>query len=414
MKKIQPVRGTHDLFGDSYNKKFFIEKEASNLIGLYGYNEIETPILEYLDVFTNSLGVASDIVSKEMFTLTTSKGNQIALRPEGTAGVARAFVSNGLAQFLPLKLFYKGPMFRRERPQKGRLRQFHQIGIEYLGDNSFFADIEVISIANKFLHKLGLSEKFKLEINSLGDLESRESYTHDLKRFLKEKKKDLSYDSLMRLDKNPLRILDSKDKNDIKILTDAPVFSDYLNSPSKEFYTNLKLGLDDLGIEYIENPKLVRGLDYYCHTAFEFISNQIGSQGTILAGGRYDGLIHRMGGNSTSGVGWAAGIERLSLLIKTRNLQNKTISIIFTSNKLLPKAFALAEQLRSLDIKTDIIFSGNIKKQLKRANKVKSFAAIIVGEDELINNNIILKDLSDSSQKEIKIDNLIEEVKKIL
>ena len=414
MKKIQPVRGTHDLIWDSYNKKAFIEKAASDLISLYGYDEIETPILEYIEVFKDSLGITSDIVSKEMFTLTTYKGNHIVLRPEGTAGVARAFVSNGLSQYLPLKLFYKGPMFRRERPQKGRLRQFHQIGIEFLGDNSFFSDIEVISLANKLLLKLGLEGKFNLQINSLGDAESRQSYIKDLTKFLNDKRKDLSSDSLVRLEKNPLRILDSKDKNDIKILSTAPVYSAYLNQTSKDFYNNIKSGLDDLGIKYIENPRLVRGLDYYCHTAFEFVTKEIGSQGTLLAGGRYDGLIQRMGGTATSGVGWAAGVERLSMLIKPNGVQNKIISVISSSDELISKALIFAEELRSNGIIVDIIFSGNIKKQLKRANKIESFAAIIIGEDEFLAGNLILKDLSNSSQKEIKIENLVKEVKKIL
>ena len=414
LEKIQPVRGTHDLLGVELEKHFYVENCAKQLSSSYGYKEILTPIIEYNEVFTRSLGETSDVISKEMFTIKVDSGNDISLRPEGTASIARAFISNGLAQNLPLKFFYKGPMFRRERPQKGRQRQFHQVGVEYLGDNTPYADIEVISLANRFLTNLDLRGNFSLEINSLGDSESRVLYTNALVEYLTSVKKDLSSDSLIRLKKNPLRILDSKDKGDMALISKAPMLSEYLNSFSNDFYNEVKKGLENLKIQYIENPKLVRGLDYYCHTAFEFTTNELGSQGTVLGGGRYDGLIEGMGGSATSGVGWAAGVERLAMLIEAPKSLNKSVSVIYTSDNMLLTAQYFAEKLRHSGVQTNLIYSGSMKKQLKKANKIGSVIALIFGEDEFKKNSLILRDLKESKQKEIKIENLTKEVKKIL
>jgi histidyl-tRNA synthetase len=414
LEKIQPVRGTHDLLGGELEKHSYIENCAKQLSYLYGYEEILTPIIEYNEVFTRSLGETSDVISKEMFTIKVDSGNDISLRPEGTASISRAFISNGLAQNLPLKFFYKGPMFRRERPQKGRQRQFHQVGVEYLGDNTPYADVEVISLANSFLKNLDLKGDFCIEINSLGDSESRMLYTNALVEYFTGVKKDLSSDSLIRLKKNPLRILDSKDKGDMALVSKGPILSDYLNSFSNDFYNEVKRGLENLEIKYIENPKLVRGLDYYCHTAFEFTTNELGSQGTVLGGGRYDGLIEGMGGPATSGIGWAAGVERLAMLIEAPKNLNKSISIIYTSDNMLLTAQYYAEKLRHSGLQTNLIYSGSMKKQLKKANKIGSVIAIIFGEDEFKKDNLILRNLKESKQKEIKIENLIKEVKKIL
>ena len=414
LEKIQPVRGTHDLLGEELEKHSYIENYAKQLSSLYGYKEILTPIIEYNEVFTRSLGETSDVISKEMFTIKVDTGNDISLRPEGTASISRAFISNGLAQNLPLKFFYKGPMFRRERPQKGRQRQFHQVGVEYLGDNTPYADVEAISLANSFLKNLDLKGDFCVEINSLGDSESRMLYTNALVEYLTGVKKDLSSDSLIRLKKNPLRILDSKDKGDMALVSKAPILSDYLNSFSNDFYNEVKRGLENLEIEYIENPKLVRGLDYYCHTAFEFTTNELGSQGTVLGGGRYDGLIEGMGGPSTSGIGWAAGVERLAMLIEAPKNLNKSISIIYTSDNMLLTAQYYTEKLRHSGFQTNLIYSGSMKKQLKKANKIGSVIAVIFGEDEFKKDNLILRNLKESKQKEIKIENLIQEVKNIL
>ena len=414
LEKIQPVRGTHDLLGEELEKHSYIENYAKQLSSLYGYKEILTPIIEYNEVFTRSLGETSDVISKEMFTIKVDTGNDISLRPEGTASISRAFISNGLAQNLPLKFFYKGPMFRRERPQKGRQRQFHQVGVEYLGDNTPYADVEAISLANSFLKNLDLKGDFCVEINSLGDSESRMLYTNALVEYLTGVKKDLSSDSLIRLKKNPLRILDSKDKGDMALVSKAPILSDYLNSFSNDFYNEVKRGLENLEIQYIENPKLVRGLDYYCHTAFEFTTNELGSQGTVLGGGRYDGLIEGMGGPSTSGIGWAAGVERLAMLIEAPKNLNKSISIIYTSDNMLLTAQYYTEKLRHSGFQTNLIYSGSMKKQLKKANKIGSVIAVIFGEDEFKKDNLILRNLKESKQKEIKIENLIQEVKNIL
>ena len=263
-----------------------------------------------------------------MYTFNDLSGETITLRPEGTAGVARAFLSNGLAQNLPLKVFYSGPMFRYERPQKGRRRQFKQVGIELIGIDGSQADVEVISLGNHFLRELGLEDSFTIELNSLGDPDSRSEYKKALLEYLSAHKKNLSPNSIKRLEKNPLRILDSKDKEDQKITADAPLISNSLNDKSKKFFEEIRTGLEKLNISYVINERLVRGLDYYNHTAFEFVSQSLGAQGALLAGGRYDGLIKQMGGPDTPGIGWAAGIERLEMLLKDFPKKRRPISII--------------------------------------------------------------------------------------
>src|SRR5690606_13545792 len=261
-----------------------------------------------------TLGDTSDIVTKEMYTFIDRGGEQITLRPEATAGIARAFISGGLAQHVPLKYFCAGPMFRFERPQKGRLRQFHQIDIELLGVAEPLGDVEVIAAAADVLQALGVLDKTTLELNTLGDSESRNAYRTVLVDYLKGHLQCLSPDSRSRLERNPLRILDSKDAADRAVIADAPVFTDYLTPAARDFFDRVRAGLDTLGIDYSVNPRLVRGLDYYCHTAFEFTTTELGAQGAVIAGGRYDGLIELMGGPPTPGIGWAGGIERLAML----------------------------------------------------------------------------------------------------
>ena len=314
MAKLQPVRGTHDLLPDQALAFRRVVDAARMVAGRYGYREMATPIFEFSEVFKRTLGDTSDIVTKEMYTFTDRSGAEVTLRPEGTAGVARAVISGGLAQHMPLKYFYAGPMFRYERPQKGRLRQFHQIGVELLGVAEPIGDVEIIALGAAILDELGVAERTTLELNTLGNTESREAYRGVLVDYFEARRDELSEDSLSRLTRNPLRILDSKDPGDRAVVAEAPLLGDSLDALSADFSASVQAGLDRLGIVYDLNPRLVRGLDYYCHTAFEFTTDSLGAQGAVIAGGRYDGLVGQMGGPETPGIGWAGGIERLSML----------------------------------------------------------------------------------------------------
>ena len=411
MTNLQPVRGTHDLLPDDLRRHRHVENLARTVSELYGFEEMATPIFEFTDVFARTLGDTSDIVTKEMYTFDTKGGESITLRPEGTAGVARAFISNGLAQHIPLKVFYTGPMFRHERPQKGRQRQFHQIGVELIGVEGPQADIEVIALAQHILNSLGLAKDTTLEINSLGDGESRAAYRTMLIDYFQSHESGLSQDSRDRLVKNPLRILDSKDEGDREIVAGAPDFAAHLNATSKEFIETVQQGLTDRGISYVRNPKLVRGLDYYCHTAFEFTTQSLGAQGTVLAGGRYDGLIEQMGGPATPGVGWAAGIERLAMLAGEGPEPIRPIAVIPVSPDQEGKARELTHALRTEGIPADLAFSGNMKRRFKRADKIKACVALILGEDELKDGKVVLRNLDSGEQEAIILSQVVQTVR---
>lgn len=411
MSNLQPVRGTHDLLPEDRKRHRHVEDVAMATSALYGFEEMATPIFEFTDVFARTLGDTSDIVTKEMYTFETKGGDKITLRPEGTAGVARAFISNGLAQHVPVKVFYNGPMFRHERPQKGRQRQFHQFGVELIGVEGPQADIEVIALAHQILGGLGLADQVTLEINSLGDVESRSTFRAVLVDYFKSYESELSEDSRDRLGKNPLRILDSKNEGDRKIIAGAPDFADHLNDASKLFIDTVQMGLTDLHIPFERNPNLVRGMDYYCHTAFEFITTELGAQSAVLAGGRYDGLIGQMGGPSTPGVGWAAGIERLAMLADMNLAQNRPVSVIPVSSDLSSQAQTLAQELRTLGLFIEFSFTGNMKKRLKRADKSNARAAVILGEDELKDGNVVLRDLDSGEQNVILLSDVAQTLK---
>ncbi len=406
MSSLQPVRGTHDLLPADMRRHREVLETGRAVANRFGYDEIATPIFEKTEVFKRTLGDTSDVVTKEMYTFSTKGGEEITLRPENTAGVARAFMSNGLSQQLPVKYFYGGPMFRHERPQKGRQRQFHQAGVELLGVEKPQGDIEVIALGVHFLKELGVYGDTILELNTLGDVESRKAYRDALVEYFSQFKDQLSEDSLARLEKNPLRILDSKNEGDRKLVADAPIFSDYLNDFSKDFFAQVKAGLDDLGIVYAINPRLVRGLDYYCHTAFEFTTTALGAQGTVLAGGRYDGLIKTMGGPATPGVGWASGIERLSMLMTREVAEPKPVVIIPMGEAADKRAPVLVDELRYAGYRTELGFSGNLKKRLNRANKQNACVAIIMGDDELAENSATVRDLVSGDQSIVKLDEL--------
>ena len=412
--KLQSVRGTHDhLPEDMYKYKDIITK-AEYMSALYGFKPMATPIFEFSSVFKKTLGESSDIVTKEMYTFNDKGNEEITLRPEGTAGIVRAIISNGLAHEMPFKAFYNGPMFRYERPQKGRLRQFHQIGIELLGTNSEQADIEVIACANNLIKSLNIDKSSTLNINSLGNIAERKIYIAELLVYLNDFKNKLSIDSKNRFEKNPLRILDSKSEEDIEIIKNAPKLINYLEAESKDNFNKVLEGLTSLDIPYKINHKLVRGLDYYNNTTFEFITDRLGSQSAILAGGRYDNLMKQMGGSDIPGIGWAAGIERLALLATIKEDQKKKISIIpigIENNILCMK---LANELINKNISIDMGYSGNLKKRLKQANKVSAHYAVIIGNEEVENNNAIIRNLETGSQDNIKLDKLVKHIEKIL
>jgi histidyl-tRNA synthetase len=405
--KLQPVRGTHDLLPDESRNHRHVLETARATAELYGYQEMSTPIFEFTEVFKRTLGDSSDVVTKEMYTFEDRGGEQITLRPENTAGVARALISGGLTQNLPLKYFYGGPMFRYERPQKGRLRQFHQIGVELLGISQAMGDVEIIALGAHVIQALGIAGSVKLELNTLGDGESREGYRAALVQYFSAHLDRLSEDSRARLERNPLRILDSKDEGDREIIAGAPKMSEYMNQTSSQFFATVCAGLDDLGIEYQLNPHLVRGLDYYCHSAFEFTTEALGAQGAVIAGGRYDGLVETMGGPATPGVGWAAGIERLAMLADDVAAQGNIIAVVPIGGEMEAAAYALTHKLRGAGFRTEMAFRGNMSKRLKRADRLGAACALLLGEEEAARNSVTARDLGSGEQQEISHDDLL-------
>lgn len=411
MAKLQNVRGTYDLYGEAKRKMKKVTAVASDVVEKYGFEEIETPIFEFTEVFSRNLGETSDVVTKEMYCFQDRGGESLTLRPEGTAGVVRSFVSEGMQQNLPIKLYYSGPMFRYERPQKGRQRQFTQFGCELLGVETPQADIEVISMAYEFLEKLGLTGSVVVEINSLGDEESRTAYREKLVTYLKGHYDKLSEDSKNRLERNPLRVLDSKEDCDKVVVADAPLYKDSLNQPSASFFASVLKGLDSLGIKYRVNDRLVRGLDYYSHTVFELVTDKLGSQGTVLAGGRYDGLVEQMGGGKVAGIGWACGVERLGMLLEEDVSMPRPIAVIPVGEDVNDKAIEIAYALRREGFRVEHSYSGNLKKRMMKANKVNAVKGIIIGSDELAKNEVTIKDFDSGDQKLVALDKIVEELK---
>ena len=401
MRKIKNIRGMHDIFGDSFSHHQSVINRFNKLMEEHNYLPFSTPIMEYSNVFTKSLGDSSDVVTKEMYTFNDKSNESVTLRPEGTAGIARAIISNGLIQDLPLKLYYNGPMFRYERKKKGRMRQFHQIGIENYSNENFYADVEVIYIAYLLLNRLKVLDKVSLKINTLGDPESRKNYISSLVNYFFEKKSKLSEDSIIRLEKNPLRILDSKHLQDIELVKNAPKIYDYLSSESRDYYEGLKLMLNQLNINYKEDPLLVRGLDYYSHTAFEFTLNEKENY-AILAGGKYESLVESLGGPKISGTGWAAGIERLMSLCTDDSKKRKLILVIPLSQKCLSLSYRIRNESLGEDFKYEISTNFNLKKSLKYSNKINASYAVIIGENEVENDYLTIKNLKDGEQKSIK------------
>lgn len=403
MSNMRTVRGTRDLLPEDSRRMRAVEDAAFEAARRWGYGELVTPIFEFTDVFARTLGDTSDVVTKEMYTFEDRGGDSLTLRPENTAGIVRAFISNSLSARLPLRAFYRGPMFRYERPQKGRLRQFHQVGVELLGVADPLGDVEVIALARDVLVALGLGDRVTLEINTLGDPGSRAAYREALVSYLAQHRDRLSADSLDRLERNPLRILDSKDPGDREVVAGAPTLQDSLDDASRAYYAAVLHGLDELEIAYVRNPRLVRGLDYYCHTTFEFTTDALGAQGTVLAGGRYDGLVAQMGGPATPGTGWAAGVERLTMLSAAEPAVQRPIAMIALGVEQIGAALRLARRLRASGHVVEFGSAGSLGKQLKWANRIGARLAVIVGTDEVAREVATVRDMDAGAQEEVSL-----------
>lgn len=411
MAQFQPVRGTHDILPDDYARFRHVVDTARQAAQLFGYREMATPIFEFTDVFARSMGETSDAVSKEMYSINDRGGENLALRPEYTAGICRAFISNGQQQNVPFKAFAWGPMFRYERPQKGRQRQFHQIDVEVIGAAEPQADVEVIALGAEILRRLGILDKCTLELNTLGDPESRIGYRDALVKYFSGYADKLSEDSRKRLEKNPLRILDSKDEGDRKLVADAPLIHDYLTPAASDFFKALQDGLAASDVPFTVSPRLVRGLDYYTHTAFEFVTTHLGAQGAVIAGGRYDGLIEQLGGKPTPGIGWAGGIERLVLLSDPQPAAVRIVAIIPIGAAAEAEAVKLAGELRRADIAVELAYGGNVGKRFKRADKLGCHAAVVIGDDEIANGVVKLKDFKSGEEASVARTELLGKLK---
>ncbi len=411
-KKPQTVRGMNDILPDTAASWQFLEKEVESVIEAYGYRQVRLPLLEHTEVFRRSIGEVTDIVEKEMYTF-DDDGDSLTLRPEATASMVRAGITHGLFHNQKQKLWTVGPMFRRERPQAGRYRQFHQFDVEAMGYEGPDVDAELIIMSARLWERLGI-DRIRLEINSLGVPESRAGYREALVEYFNGVKNQLDEDSIRRLDKNPLRILDSKNPEMQDIVAGAPVMMDYLDEASAEHFAGLRALLDAAGVEYEVNPRLVRGLDYYSRTVFEWVTDALGSQNAVCAGGRYDGLIEKLGGRSTPAIGWAMGVERFVSLFEVCGGQVPAVMpdvyLVAVGDGTRERAFALAEELRDgiEGIRVEMnLGGGSFKSQLKRADKSAANYALILGEQELSEGCIGLKPLrSNEEQESIALDNL--------
>lgn len=381
--EYKTVRGMKDLYGIDLEKYDYIISQAKKIAKTYGYNNIETPILEHTNVFERSIGNETDVVSKEMYTFQDRGGDSLTLRPEGTAGVIRSVVLENMTQHLPVKLMYYGPMFRYDRPQKGRFRQFHQLGFEHIENKTPYIDALIISMARDILHSIGIFD-FTLHINTLGDQETKTNYTKAIVKYLSRYEENLSDDSKRRLKTNPLRILDSKDQKDREICSMAPIMSDYLSKESGQFFNKICKLLSDFGIKFELDPFLVRGLDYYSHTTFEIKPKNLGFKDAICGGGRYDNLVQELGGPDISGMGFAFGIERLMLILNNDKFQNniQKVAIVPISENESDFAFQIMKNLLSHNIPVEFLSSGSTTKKMKIADRLNCEIAIIIGENE--------------------------------
>ena len=409
--KINPIRGTHDLFGEEIRKFNKVVSEVKIIAQKFGFNELVTPIFESSELFKKPLGEQSDVVLKEMYTFNDLNEDEITLRPEYTTPMIRAAISNGLLNNLPAKFFGTGQMFRRERPQKGRYRQFNQINFENFGSDDFFADIEIICLANTLLKKLIPGSNINLHINSLGTRENLSEYKKLLSKFFKDNQKLLSKESIDKINSNPLRILDSKNIEDEEIIKKSPKLIELISKTDLNIYEEIKKCLKELEIPIFEDPNLVRGLDYYCHTVFEFKTNELGSQDTLIGGGRYNGLIKTLGGKDVPGAGWAGGIERIMLLMKDILQNEKDIHLAILDPSFKIHAIKIYDFLIKNNFSVFWNYKYNLKKSLSLASEKKANHLIIVGENEKINNNFSIKNLSNGKQVIVDLNNILDHLK---
>ncbi|GAA0270236.1 histidine--tRNA ligase [Alteraurantiacibacter aestuarii] len=406
----RPIRGTQDIFGAEAEAFAFVVETFERVRKLYRFRRVEMPVFEKTEVFARSLGETTDVVSKEMYSFDDRGGESLTLRPEFTAGIARAYLTDGWQQYSPLKVATHGPLFRYERPQKGRYRQFHQIDAEIIGAGEPQADVELLCMADQLLKELGIADGVTLQLNTLGDADSRDSWRVALVAYFQSCRHELSEDSQDRLERNPLRILDSKDPRDKVFVADAPRIDDYLTPEAEDFFSAVTAGLDAAGVEYTRMDKLVRGLDYYRHTAFEFITDRLGAQGTVLGGGRYDGLMESLGGAPTPAVGWAAGIERLAMLVGERDAAPLDVAIIPLGSAAELHGAGILATLRGHGICADMDFRGNMKKRMQRANNSGASVAVIIGDDELAKGVANVKDLIGGDQAEAPLVDICDHV----
>jgi histidyl-tRNA synthetase len=387
-KTPQAIRGTQDIFGADAETFAFVVETFERVRRLYRFRRVEMPVFEKTEVFARSLGETTDVVSKEMYSFEDRGGESLTLRPEFTAGIARAFLTNGWQQYAPLKVATHGPLFRYERPQKGRYRQFHQIDAEVIGAAEPQADVELLAMADQLLKELGIAD-VTLHLNTLGDAASREAWRAALIEYFRAVKGELSEESQERLEKNPLRILDSKDPRDKPFLADAPKIDAFLSDEASAFFAAVTIGLDAAGVKWVRAESLVRGLDYYRHTAFEFIPDEgsasaaaLGSQSTVLGGGRYDGLMESLGGAATPAVGWAAGIERLAMLVGAREEERLDVAIALEDDSHSDVAIAMARHLRNSRYSVEVVSSGSVKKRFDKAAKMNPAYIISVSDED--------------------------------
>jgi histidyl-tRNA synthetase len=411
MSKIEtprPIRGTQDMLGEQALRFGHVVATFDRIRRLYGFGRVEVPVFEPTAVFARSLGETTDVVSKEMYSFEDRGGDSVTLRPEFTAGIARAYLTEGWQQHAPLKVATHGALFRYERPQKGRYRQFHQLDAEVIGSAEPLADIELLCMADQLLRELGVAEGVTLTLNTLGDGETREAWRAALVAHFDRHRGELSEDSVERLAKNPLRILDSKDPRDRPVADAAPEIDSYLSAEAGRFFEAVTKGLDAAGVAWTRNARLVRGLDYYRHTAFEFVTDRLGAQGTVLGGGRYDGLIEALGGPATAAVGWAAGIERLAMLIDAPDPERIDVAVVPMGEAAQAMASRVLADLRRAGIAADMAYKGNMKKRMHKADASGALWAVIIGDDEVAKNEVALKHMVDQTQSWIAVDRLVE------
>jgi len=407
----RPIRGTQDMLGEQIARFGHVVSMFDTVRRLYGFGRVEVPVFESTAVFARSLGETTDVVSKEMYSFDDRGGDSLTLRPEFTAGIARAYLTEGWQQHAPLKIVTHGPLFRYERPQKGRYRQFHQLDAEVIGSAEPLADIELLCFADQLLKELGIADGVTLTLNTLGDGETRDAWRAALIDHFTQHRGDLSEDSIERLDKNPLRILDSKDPRDRPIADAAPEIDAYLSSEAGAFFEAVTKGLESAGVAWTRNARLVRGLDYYRHTAFEFVTDRLGAQGTVLGGGRYDGLIEALGGPATPAVGWAAGIERLAMLIEAPAPEKIDVAVVPMGDAAQAVATGILADLRRAGIAADMAYKGNMKRRMQKADASGASWAVILGDDEIARGEVGLKRLSDQTQRWVAIADLVTTLK---